>query len=450
MSYDIRKRFQRRVSGAERAMLMIPFNVVIVASIRGNIDTETLSGVLKKLRNRHPLLASRVELDDENIAWFVNENVPELNLAVIPRLDEMHWIARTEEEFKLSFSVKKGPLCRFVLLHSSESSDLIVCAHHSVCDGMSLTYLIRDILRYMEKPDIKLELPPDPPVIDNKTVPAPLSLRPVQRMVIRLINRAWDKKGISVHNERKELHKVFWDQNEGARFVSWTLAEDITRALVLKSREEKVTVNSALWAAFLAAQYKVQAPLKAYHQRAGMAVNTREKLLLPVDDAFGFYASSLTVRLSYDPDKNFWVNARKIHKSIKDRLKKTDLFRMIIADQFSPGLIDSIYFSKYGLIKSRISKILLKMMKFQKINYGYSITNVGRVDIPTDYGELKLDRIYGPAVYSDVNEKLIGVITVDDKMTFAMTYNEKNIDSENVKLIRDIFMENISRALNMK
>lgn len=92
--------------------------------------------------------------------------------------------------------------------------------------------------------------------------------------------------------------------------------------------------------------------------------------------------------------------------------------------------------------------MLLKMMNFHKLSYGYSITNVGRLAIPTEYRELKLDRVYGPAVYSDVNEKLIGVITIDNKMAFAMTYNEKSIDTEKAKLLRDISMEHLFRALN--
>jgi len=191
MSGDERIGFQRRVSGAERAMLMIPFNVVMAASIRGNVDTERLPGALKKLRNRHPLLASSVELDDDNIAWFVTENVPEPALKIIPRKHEKQWVKTAEDLFKNSFSIEEGPLCCFILIHSSEASELIICAHHAVCDGMSMTYLIRDILQYIQQPDAKVEPPPDPPVIDSNTVPDPLSLKPVQRMIIKWINRIW-------------------------------------------------------------------------------------------------------------------------------------------------------------------------------------------------------------------------------------------------------------------
>jgi hypothetical protein len=154
--------------------------------------------------------------------------------------------------------------------------------------------------------------------------------------------------------------------------------------------------------------------------------------------------------LKYNPRKGFWENARNIHKRIRSELEKTELFRMLIADSFSPSLLDSIYFSKYGLITSRISNMLLKMMNFDKISYGYSITNVGKINVPSVYGRLRLDRVYGPAVYSDVNEKLIGVITIGDRISFMMTYNEDNVSTDNAKQIRDAAISHLSRAISMK
>ena len=39
-------------------------------------------------------------------------------------------------------------------------------------------------------------------------------------------------------------------------------------------------------------------------------------------------------------------------------------------------------------------------------------TNVGRMNIPTSYGPLRIEAVYEPSVYSDVKEKSVGVITV--------------------------------------
>ena len=91
--------------------------------------------------------------------------------------------------------------------------------------------------------------------------------------------------------------------------------------------------------------------------------------------------------------------------------------------------------------------MLLKMMNFNKVSYGYSITNVGRINIPTAYGKLRLDSVYGPAVYSDVNEKLIGVITIGDKISFMMTYNKNNVSEDKAELIRDTAISHLSSAI---
>jgi len=446
-----RNGFKRRVGGGERAMLMLPFNVIMVASIRGHIDSKRLLDVLNRLRARHALLAVRVVVDKDDVAWFVTEGVPEFSLEVIPRQDENQWIEKAEAEFKVSFPLEKGPLSRFILLQSTDISELIICAHHAVCDGISLTYLIKDILQHLGDPDSDIEILPDPPIIDNNTVPSPPSIRPIQRKIIKLINKRWEKKNIRFdHNDMKRLHNVFWEKNVGSKLLTWIASKEMTKALVSRSREEKVTVNTALWTAFLAAQYDVQAPLKSFHQRSGMAVNTRDKLLLTVGESFGFYASSLTVRLKYIPRKDFWENAGNIHNRIRIGLEKTELFRMLVADLFSPSLLDSLYFSKYRLIQSMISNMLLKMMDFNKLRYGNSITNVGKINIPSVYGQLRLDTVYGPAVYSDVNEKLIGVITIGDRISFMMTYNENNISTDNAKHIRDAAMSHLSRAIGMK
>ena len=203
----IRNGFRQKI-GAERAMLMLPFNVCMVARIRGRVEPEKLSDVLNKLRQRHALLAVRVVFEENGDAWLETKQVPDFELNVMPRLNENQWTERVEMEAKISFNMETGPLTRFILFH-------------------------------MEK-----------------------------------------------------LHKVFWEKNNMARLLAWTVSKELTKTLVSRCREEKVTVNSGLWTAFLAAQQETQAPLKPYHDKAGMAVSIRDKLLLPVGESFGFYAAS--------------------------------------------------------------------------------------------------------------------------------------------------------------
>ena len=85
---------------------------------------------------------------------------------------------------------------------------------------------------------------------------------------------------------------------------------------------------------------------------------------------------------------------------------------MLKAEALHPTLLGSLYFAKYELITSRASSRLLSKMRWHGTRYGFSVTNVGRVGIPTRYGSRTIESVYGPFVYSDVNEKVVGVATV--------------------------------------
>ena len=429
--------FERPMS-AERATLMLPLHVVMAARIRGHVDFGETRSAIEKLRTRHSLLAVRVRIDDNDKAWYTNKDVPRLPFRAIERKTDFQWLDVALEEYKTSFPVDIGPLVRFALLYSDEVSELIICGHHAICDGISLAYLIRDILKKLATPSDIVEQLPLPPAVDFEMVPNPPKKGFVANAVISLVNRAWRKKKLRFDfNLMKQMHKRYWQENSNVRQLTWRLSESKTTKLVKCCREKGVTVNSVLWAVFLVAQDKVQGSDELFRSRAGLAINTRNKLKVPVGESFGFYASSHRVFLKNFQGKSFWDTATTIHEQLKRSINSADPFKMLSATLLAPTLIDSLYFSKYGFFTNGISTKLLKKMMWDKVNYGYAITNVGRVDIPTSYGDLKLDAVYGPLVYSDVNEKTVGVITVGKSATFWMSYNENRIDSGTATKFRD-------------
>ena len=433
---------------AERATLMLPLHVVMAARIRGHIDTEQMRSTVEELRSRHTLLAVRIRVDEDDKAWYTTEDVPELPFRVIERKTDTQWLDAALEEYKTSFPVDIGPLVRFVLVHSDEVSELIICGHHAICDAISLTYLIRDILKQLAKPPDVVEQLPLPPAVDFETVPNPPKKGFIAKTVISLINRAWQKKNLRFDfNLMKQMHKRYWQENSDVRHFAWQLSESETIKLVKCCKEKGVTVNSMLWAAFLVAQDRVQGSEESFRNRAGLAISTRDRLKIPVGESFGFYASSHRVLLKDYQGKSFRDAVTTIHQQLKRSIDSADPFKMLLATLLCPTLIDSLYFSKYGFSSNGISDKLLKKMMWDKVNYGCVITNVSRVDISTDYGELQLDTVYGPLVYSDVNEKTVGVITVGKKITFWMSYNESTIDSETATKFRDAVEELIQEVI---
>ena len=418
-----RAKFRRKI-GAERTLLMVPLNVVMVARVRGQVDRSEVSAALGRLRSRHPLLGVRVEIGDDGTGWYVAAGVPPLETHLEPRQDEQQWLERVKKEFRTPFSLETGPLVRCALIHSPEVSDIVLCGHHAICDGMSLAYLLRDLLELLAGSAAgAMELVHLPP-INSTTVPEPGPINPLLRFILGRINRKWAKKGIRFGEaDMRWMHEAFWKSNAHVQVLAWAMDAESTSALVERCRAERVTVNTALWTAFLGAQHDVQGLGRRYHRRSALAVNTRDKLTVPVGKAFGFYASSLTLRLPYSPRDSFWANARRLHARITRELSSTNIFRMLIAEAVHPTLLDSLYFRKYGLLDESMPDRLLRKLRWHEVSYGYAITNVGRLHVPTMYGPLRIEAVYGPSIYSDVDEKVVGVITIGGCLSCILTFD---------------------------
>jgi len=427
---------------------MLPLNVVMVARIKGSIDHSGIAAALEKLRTRHPFLAVLVKIDGHETGSFIADDVPAIAVNIERRDNNEQWISRVEQEIRTPFPMETGPLVRCTLIQSAEVSELVLCAHHAVSDGMSLTYLIRDILEQLEKPSDVTE-PLIPPPINHETVTTPPSMNFAAKAIIRLINRIWCKKNLCFDfNMMKKLHDCYWQKNNGFKLLTWQLSESKTTRFIKRCRAEGVTVNSAIWAAFLTIQHEVQGSNEHFRNWAGLAIGTRDKLKAPVGESFGFYASSHKVLLKQYQDKSFWNAARIVHKQLKRSIDSSNPFQMLSATLLDPTILDSLYFSKYGLVPNGISEKLLKKMRWDRINYGFAITNVGCMDIPTDYSDLKLEVIYGPIVYSDVNEKTVGMITVGDQLSFVMSYNIDIVDTETAIRLRDKVVKLIGETID--
>ena len=126
-------------------------------------------------------------------------------------------------------------------------------------------------------------------------------------------------------------------------------------------------------------------------------------------------------------------------------LSTTKLFRMLTSEYIHPTLLDSLYFQKYGLLNEVMPGKLLRKMGWHRITYGYALTNVGRLDIPTAYGSLKLEAVYGPLFYSDIEEKMIGVITVGGRLSFLLASNKSVVND--APDLRESAMRHLEEAI---
>jgi hypothetical protein len=137
-----------------------PLRVVLVVRIEGSsVSAKDLSSALLAQR-RHPMLRTAIQANENGEPNFVPSSAP-IPLRVIQRTDQLQWLREAEALSSIPFEPGDSPLLRAALVQGEAVSELILVAHHSIGDGVSAMYLVRDLLESME--GYKLEpLPPRP------------------------------------------------------------------------------------------------------------------------------------------------------------------------------------------------------------------------------------------------------------------------------------------------
>ena len=458
------KKYERKITPIERLFSRSPFSIVtMVARIKGNISEGMLINAVSKAQQRHPNLRVRITENNDHDPWFTSVGVKEIAVEMVPRESDDHWMQVHQETSQIPFEFDTQPPIRFILVHSPNLSELIILCHYIICDGLSLAYLARDLMVHLGDPTRAVELLPDPVPIDRETIPKDVSLNAIVRFFINRINKKWAKDKIFFDQEDyRTLNEAYWN-NFNHRMFSVELSETQTSALVAQCRNEEVTVNSALAAAFVGAQNLVQGD-KAHHSSIGVAGNVRDRLQRSAGEAMGFYAGVVRLKYNYDEGKSFWENARRFHQKAKPLYTNKNLFKdFLLWCYLEPAILESINFKKLGGLVSPHSEryhklsafsqqddVVLSVLKrdkmesLDKVIMGTAVTNLTRLDFPRKYGPLELDRLimHPGGAFPLVNVNLVlGAVTCAGKLSLVVEYAEEAVDTKTMEKIKDKAIE---------
>jgi len=290
---------ERKVSPVERIFMQSPYAIVtMVARIKGNVSESMLKNAVKKVQKRHQNLRVRIQENHDHNLFFTSEGVKDIPIDVVSRESDEHWIRVYHEQCRIPFEFEERPAIRFILVHSPQISELIILCHHTICDGLSLAYLARDIMNYLGEPNSKVEVLPDLAPIDRENLPKEVSINPIVKHLINRMNKKWRKKPTYFDQEDYlSLNQAYWT-NFKHRMVSVELSEAQTTALVERCRKEKVTVNTAITSAFAGAQSIILG--SKVNSNIMIAGSLRDRLPKPAGEAVGFFAGGAALEYKYD------------------------------------------------------------------------------------------------------------------------------------------------------
>ncbi len=430
----------------ERAMWLggqlVPINFAMTARIGGAFSIEQLHAALARVRERHPLTAVRVAVDEVEGPCFVSEGVPAFPVRVLTGCGDADWVAVVREELGEPFALESGPLVRFVLLRGPDFSDLVAVCHHGVCDGLAGAYLLRDILQVLGDPDSPLAPLPEPPDL-WALIPASARTSPRVRFHVATIAALLRVARFVQRVRRRVAPRAAVSTGDGLpawkRFcvLAWALSEAQTSRLVARCREEGTSVHAAICAAWLQAFADIQPGRgrKAWVRRASSPINLRKRLILPAGEAFGIYMSNVVTEANCAPERDLWDIARDIKRELNRGSTDGRIFLWLLGMQSMVSVLSD-------------ADMLSALAEFtnQPVGYDFSITNLGRLDFPVRYGPLRLEAMYGPAVNTSEQERTVGITTFGGRMYFTFAFRDFVLDPVSAEQLKARAMARLGEA----
>jgi len=434
--------FKKEVKGGPRFLIRSTHaNVVMYGVFESTISKDALEKAVLLLSDKHKLLNCHINTDKENKACYVIDKKlsPEINTSKSKNINKI-----LTNELKHRFDLEKGPLIRFTLLNQKETTLVINC-HHAICDGMSLVYLFKDIMKILSGKSIKIEQKM-PVFLEPENLPQKVG-NPISRFFISLINKKWSKESISFSNQLyQKLHSNFWKEYK-PQIIQFKFSKEETANIISQCKQNNVSVNTGLVTAFLYVE-KQLFEQKDNSSKVIITDNLRRYLKNQPGESMGYFISTLRPHLVYNEKKAFWENAQIFHKKIK-RLLEKELFKNQVAGLFSPKFLDVMMLNLFGQREDKLAKKIIKKAGMYKNYATFTIANLGLIKPDDNSKKLKIKSLFGPMAVSDAMEKYISVLTINNELHFSICFNENSVNRESIlkmkKLISQIFEDSLEK-----
>ncbi|MBS1149144.1 MAG: monooxygenase, FAD-binding protein [Myxococcaceae bacterium] len=366
--------------GIWRTDLGAPLNFTTNARITGPLTAEVLRAALPAVRARHPHLRARIATDAAGHPGFRHDEVPPLELTVVAGGD---WVKELEREINQPFALQ-GPLARFTLVPTGPGEAyLLITIHHSVGDGMSGAFLMRDLLEACAQAVAgqtpRLAELAESASIDEGLPPAGRGLRAWGHH-LRFISRELSvalRSGRPLKVRRDQHH---YAHSRRARVIPHQLDPVFAERLLTRARAEQTTVHGALSAAMLLGTL-ADAQVERAGVTFGTPVNVRALLAPAIAEQLGFYISMVSYRAVVDAKVPLWDLARAVRRQLEGTIARGDQLSMLDLLPRLMGLLDSP-----GLEP----KVLLERVE-RAAAATTGLTNLGRLTIASQHGPLKIE-----------------------------------------------------------
>jgi hypothetical protein len=415
---------RRNLMMVERIMYVDPetaVNCVFTAKIKGNIPEENFRAALEKIQQKHPLLRTRIDNNSEKYPFFIEvKGIESIPLRIVERKTDEDWLQESETEWFRLFKDEKKPLAQLVWIKGNDVSEILWVLPHCICDGTSLVTMMTELLALLDDPAVELQPYEVFSSVDD-FLPLDFNMKKKKRKAHFYLVMA----RLFFLMQRKS--KI---RNLGTNYVvHWKLNSDTTAQITEKSKAHGVSVHALLCSSFMQAFQEIQGK-----QAKGKVISPVDvRHFIPEIRQDHVFAFAPTVELSLKKGSTDLLdNARQIKKDLVGKIEKMEARELLwMGEQMHP-----------------VAERMISMMKSSKGGHDVTLSNMGRINIPSDYKNFKVETVISPTVaFPWLNSNTLVATTYNQQMDFTFMSNEHFLPKEEAVTIKNKAIELLTSSL---
>lgn len=362
-----------------------PVHFAVTAVVTGDTSPADWRYALDRLQERHELLSVAIGGAPRGSPYFRRVAAP-IPLRIVEGPPERQWPSEVETELGEPFACDQAPLIRAVVVQGDGEAALSLIAHHSVADGMSLVFAIRDTLAAIAGGNVEV-LPPTPSA--DQLIPA-----------------VTEPPGPAPEGEPPSPAKFRVRDGVPASVQPLALGEGLTACLKDRARSESTTVHCALAAALSVAGDAMAAGWHGRPIRILSPVNARA--ILDAGEHCGDYLGAVTNIFAIVDPEHFWDAARETAEQLKPA-------RTIAGVAALNALVGNFLDSRPDVAQA--ADFAATAFASEAL-----LSNLGALPYAARFGGLTLKSLWGPCVLPDFeNMQAIGASAANGSICLVHT-----------------------------
>lgn len=399
-----------------------PASVVGVLRLENAPAPEILRRALTTLQQEQPLLNVRIAAQDKAFYFEEVADSPPIPLHVQTWQNKTEWQAIATEALNSTIEIEVAPLMRCVYLYQegeNKASDLLFIYHHAIMDAASAVQFYHRLLSLCagENVDAIGERHPFMAAAD-KLLPAKMrgmgkNGRFLRYMADQMVDEIRYRRQLG-DGRVAPLHTT----PSHNMILLRRLDKVSTKAIVRRSRRERVSMNSVVSTAMLLAVHKHLYHNQPIPLRPLTFANLRPYLDPPIaSNYFGSYIAMLRYTIFCDENADFWETTKRFQAILSRSSKRSEKF---IAMLMSVHLIKAA-------------------TRFQSFRFGTTaVSYPGPLDLQPAYGNMRITDVHGFISNNRLGPEFAAFAKIlFGELTWDFLYLEADMDQAMAETIAD-------------